>query len=65
MGTSDTRVNTTEPTTPLQDRIAGRELADPRPRWLRIQQERIAQRERAGGSRWDAVVDLTEAGATL
>jgi hypothetical protein len=44
---------------PLLDRIAARAEEPRQPRWIQLQAERIAERERAGGSRWEAVADLT------
>lgn len=58
MGTPGSAVNPTAQTTPLLERL-GRPQVPHQPRWLRIQQERLAERERRGGSRYDAVADLT------
>jgi hypothetical protein len=44
---------------PLLDRIAARNPELRQPRWIKLQAERIAERERDGGSRWEAVTDLT------
>jgi hypothetical protein len=50
---------------PLSDRLAARAEEPRQPRWIKLQAERMAERERDGGSRWEATKDLTAQGGVL